>query len=268
LKGAAIPDPRTGDGVSEVAAKSVGESLPKAPTAAADNSQNVAAEIDRLVRNNPQQVVDAIYPVIGPAIRKAISVAWTDVVQSLNQSLTYNFSFQGLKWRLESLQTGKSFAEVVLLHTLLYRVEQVFLIHKETGLLLQHSTLDAVAQDADMVSGMLTAIQDFVQDSFSTGQGDRLETLQVGELMVWSEEGRLAVLSGVIRGNPPRSLRNVFQETLERIHFQFSRELSAFDGDATSLDATRPLLEGCLKHEYQPQSANIAPLRFVIILTL
>ena len=35
---------------------------------------------------------------------------------------------------------GKSFAEVVLLNTLRYRVEQVFLIHAESGLLLQHVT--------------------------------------------------------------------------------------------------------------------------------
>ena len=64
-------------------------------------------------------------------------------------------------------RTGKSFAEVVLLNTLVYRVEQVFLIHAQTGLLLQHVVADAVtAQDADMVSGMLTAIRDFARDSF------------------------------------------------------------------------------------------------------
>ena len=43
---------------------------------------------------------------------------------------------QGLKWRVESIRTGRPFAEIVLMHSLLYRVEQVFLIHRETGLVL------------------------------------------------------------------------------------------------------------------------------------
>jgi OOP family OmpA-OmpF porin len=58
-----------------------------------------------------------------------------------------------------ALRTGTSFAEVVLLNTLLYRVEQVFLIERESGLLLQHVRSAAVrTEDADMVAGMLTAI--------------------------------------------------------------------------------------------------------------
>ena len=86
----------------------------------------------------------------------------------MNQTLGRSFSAQGLKWRLEAWRTGKALREVVLLRTLVYRVEQVFLIHRETGLLLQHVSAGPrrASQDADMVSGMLTAIRDFVQDSF------------------------------------------------------------------------------------------------------
>jgi len=149
---------------------------------------------------------------MGPAIRKAISSALSGMIESFNQTLSYSVSVRGLRWRLEALRTGKSFAEVVLMHTLLYRVEQVFLIHKKTGLLLQHvSAVPGAVQDADMVSGMLTAIQDFVHDSFSSRRSDELETLQVGDLTVWIEQGPLAILAGVIRGNAPsdvpRSLR-------------------------------------------------------------
>ena len=45
----------------------------------------------------------------------------------------------------------------MLLHTLRYRVEQVFLIERSSGLLLQHVTEGSgEVRDADMVSGMLT----------------------------------------------------------------------------------------------------------------
>lgn len=223
----------------------------------------VTTAIERSVRKNPQPLVDAIFPVIGPAIRRAISVALSGMVQSLNQSMAYSFSVQGLKWRIEAWRTGKPFAEVVLLHTLLYRVEQVFLIHRETGLLLQHVVAGqgAAVQDADMVSGMLTAIQDFVHDSFNSPEQERLETMEVGELTVWIEQGPLAIMAAVIRGTAPQELRPVFQEALEAIHLQFRPQLMDFSGDASEFDAARPLLEDCLQTQLDQEKQESAPAR-------
>ncbi|HSE20296.1 MAG TPA: OmpA family protein [Pyrinomonadaceae bacterium] len=232
----------------------------------------VAAALQQSVRKDPKPLADAIFPIIGPAIRKAIAAALSGMVQSLNQSMTYSLSVKGLKWRLEALRTGKSFAEVVLLKTLRYRVEQVFLIHKETGLLLHQASAPGIkVQDADMVSAMLTAIQDFVHDSFATPKGDELETLQVGELTVWIERGPLAVLAAVIRGNAPQDLRIVLQETLERIHLQFGQALSEFEGDASLFEGTAALLEDCLEAHYDNgQNATtrrrITPLTVVVSL--
>ena len=229
----------------------------------------VAAAVQQSVRKDPQPLADAIFPIIGPAIRKAIAAALSGMVQSLNQSMTYSLSVKGLKWRLEALRTGKSFAEVVLLKTLRYRVEQVFLIHRETGLLLHHASAPGTqTQDADMVSAMLTAIQDFVHDSFATPEGDELETFQVGELTVWIERGPLAVLAAVIRGNAPMDLRSVFQETLERIHLQFGMALSEFDGDAAAFSATAPLLDDCLQADYDSGQQGTTVRRKITPLTV
>jgi OOP family OmpA-OmpF porin len=209
---------------------------------------SVEAAIGVSVRKNPQRLVDAIFPVMGPAIRKAIANAFSEMVQSLNQTLEYSVSLKGLAWRLEALRTGKSFAEVVLSHTLLYRVEQVFLIHRETGLLLQHVHAGAAAvQDADLVSGMLTAIQDFVHDSFGAGRTDALDSLRVGEWTVWIERGPQAVLATVIRGTAPNDLRGLMQDALDRIHVEQRNALEAFDGDATTFAASRPHLESCIQ---------------------
>jgi outer membrane protein OmpA-like peptidoglycan-associated protein len=223
----------------------------------------VTTAIERSVRRNPQPLVDAIFPVIGPAIRRAISVALSGMVQSLNQSMAYSFSAQGLKWRIEAWRTGKTFAEVVMLHTLLFRVEQVFLIHRETGLLLQHVVAGGAAvQDADMVSGMLTAIQDFVHDSFNSPAEEQLETMEVGDLTVWIEQGPLAIIAAVIRGTAPQELRPVFQETLETIHLQFRTQLQDFSGDASQFDGARPLLEDCLQTQIDEDKQGRAPARF------
>jgi OOP family OmpA-OmpF porin len=214
----------------------------------------VATALQRSVERNPQPLADAIFPVIGPAIRRAIAAALSGMVQTLNQTMTHSFSAQGLRWRVEAWRTGRPFGEVVMLHTLVYRVEQVFLIHRETGLLLQHVVApDVATQDADMVSSMLTAIQDFMHDSFNTPDGTPLEEVQVGERTLWVVAGPLANLAAVIKGTAPEDLRILLQETLERIHFQFNDMLRDFGGDAEPFVAVRPLLEDCLQTQLSSQ---------------
>ena len=190
------------------------------------------------VRRNPQVLVDALFPVMGPAIRKAIASALASMVESFSETLEHSFSVQGVKWRMEAWRTGKPLAEVILLRTLVYRVEQVFLIHRESGLLLQHvSATAAGVQDADMVSGMLTAIRDFVHDSFGGKEGDSLDTFQVGERSVWIEQGPHATLAAVIRGSAPRELRTVFTEAIERIHLEQADALQKLRGRRHALRA-------------------------------
>ena len=168
------------------------------------------------VKRNPKPLADALFPVMGPAIRKAVSASLAGMVESLNRTLEQALSRRSIRWRLEAMRTGKSFAEVVLLKTLLYRVEQVFLIDRRSGLLLQHVQAGSgVVQDADMVSGMLTAIRDFVQDSFKVGEADSLEALKVGELSVWIEPGPHAIVAAVIRGSAPRDFRPTLQDAVE-----------------------------------------------------
>ena len=230
----------------------------------------VEAALSASVKKDPRPLVDAITPVIGPAIRKAIAQAFSELTQSINQAMERSFSKEGLLWRVEAWQTGKPFSEVVLSHTLLYRVEQVFLIHRKTGLLLQHVVGSTkTVQDADMVSSMLTAIRDFVQDSFGTQSEEFLDNFQVGELTVLVEQGPQALLAALIRGTAPKDLRVVFQETIEQIHLAHAQALDEFDGDATPLEQTRPYLEDCLRSQtsFPPgrqKEKKISPLLSVV----
>ncbi|PPS39170.1 OmpA family protein [Chroococcidiopsis sp. TS-821] len=226
----------------------------------------VEEAIQASVKKDLHVLANAIFPIIGPAIRKSIATTLSTMLQSLNQTLEHSFSIQSFKWRLEARQTGKSFAEVVLLRTLLYRVEQVFLIHKKTGLLLQHVTADLVAtQDADLVSAMLTAIQDFIQDSFPVKAGENLETLQFGELTIWIEQGPQAVLAGVIRGNAPEELRLVFQQVIETIHREFQRELKIYEGDDSLFESSRKYLESCLQSQYSVKEEKHSPVLWILL---
>lgn len=222
----------------------------------------VERAITASVRKNPGPLADALFPVMGPAIRKAVNAALAGMVEGLNRTLDHSLSWRSLAWRIEALRTGRSFGEVMLAHTLVYRVEQLFLIERTSGLLLQHIApgTDGI-RDADMVSGMLTAIRDFVKDSFTVDGDQGVGLLQVGECCVWVEQGPRAILAAVVRGVAPVSFRAALQAALERIHLEFADEFDSFNGDASAFDAARPTLEACLHAEYQKDAAPRRRLR-------
>ena len=204
------------------------------------------------VRKDSHVLVEALFPVMGPAIRRSVAEVFRSTVESFNQVLESTFSIRGLQWRFEALRIGRPYAEVALLHSLVYRVEQVFLIHLKTSLVLQHVVDPAVAtQDADMVSSMLSAIRDFVRDSFETQQSDSLDSLQMGQLQIWIEQGPQAIIAAVIRGQAPQELRLTLKEKLEEAHRRYSRELEKFDGNAAPFEAFRPELTACLTASYR-----------------
>src|SRR5262249_44909578 len=78
------------------------------------------------VRKDPTTLADALFPVMGPAIRRSILQTLRSLFESFNQTMEQSLSLRGLKWRLEAIRTGRSFSEVVLLHSLVFRVEQIF----------------------------------------------------------------------------------------------------------------------------------------------
>jgi outer membrane protein OmpA-like peptidoglycan-associated protein len=199
------------------------------------------------VRKHPKELADAIYPVIGPAIRRSIASAIRDFAEGLNQIIEKSASFRAIRWRVEAKITGKPFSEILLARSLLYSVEQVFLIHRTSGLLLQHVAADGpVLKDADMISGMLTAIQDFFSDSF-TGGGQDLETVDAGRFKLWIQYGPKALLAAAVSGSAPPELRTVLRNALDKIHQVLYAELDTFRQDDLSVfEPAHQYLKMCL----------------------
>jgi len=212
--------------------------------------------IQQAIKKDVRPFADALFPLIGPTIRRSLAEAFRDLLQRINILLGQSiFSSQGIMWRIQAWRTGQSFAEIVLSHTLQYRVEQIFLIHRETGILILHShSEEANIGDSDAVSGMFTAIQDFVRDSFSASKEEELDSVEVGRYTVWVERGPYVVLACVIRGDAPRHFRNLMREQLEIIHSRHGPLLEQFDGDNTKLKYCQPLLEEMLRVELKSEA--------------
>ena len=91
------------------------------------------------------------------------------MAESINFMMERSLSWESMKWRFEARRTGKSFGEVALLRSLRYKVQQVILIHTETGSVLQQAKQQMNAPgegipEAELASSMLTALQDYARD--------------------------------------------------------------------------------------------------------
>ena len=203
--------------------------------------------LGRAAQEQRQSVVDALFPVIGPAIRKAIAESLRDFTEGFNRALESSFTPRGLRWRLESWRTGIPYVQVVLRHNLRFRLDHLFLIDRASGLVLaRQSATDLPDLDADAIAGMLTAIGDFVRDSVGGGSEENtgtLDSVSVGEHLVWVEHGPRASFAAFLRGVPPAALRLILRQRLEQVHAWLSDPLRAAPEGAPDTD---PLLKETL----------------------
>jgi OOP family OmpA-OmpF porin len=212
----------------------------------------VAAALRQSVRNDPRVWAEAFFPILLPAIRLAVTSALRELVTTLNQILEHGLSLRSWRWRLEAWRTGKTFGEILLLRTLVYRVEQLLLLHRNTGLPLASVAAAGVRpKDTALVSAMLTALQDFTSDSFEVDRNAGIRELYVGDFSLLVEQGPRASLAAAVRGNASAELRETLRAAIDLIHQEFGPELLDFRGDPQSFERSGTILEGCLQAQYR-----------------
>ena len=213
----------------------------------------VEDSVKNSVAHNSEQMVSSLYPLVGSLVRKSVAAFLSDFMEKTNQLLENSLTIKGLKWRLKARRSGVSYAQYAASQTFAYRVEHVFLIHRETGLLLNTIALDDVDNsDADIVSAMLTAINDFVGDSFSPsheGQKEQLQSVSTDNFNLLIKPGPRALVVAAVIGNPPQRIKDQLQLTIESIHSLYHDELNDFTGDNQPFSTSDSLLRDCLLSE-------------------
>lgn len=220
----------------------------------------VEKSVEKSVAEHSEKFVGYLYPLVGTLVRKSVTAFITELLEKTNTLIENSLTLQGLTWRFKAWQSGVSFSQFAASQTFAFRVEQVFLIHRETGLLLNSVSLGLESEaDADMVSSMLTAINDFVSDSFTTNSDStqqNLDVVRTDDFTLLLKQGPKAAVAAAITGNMPQRVANQLQSTLEEIHKLYSRELDEFVGDSVPLIDSQHQLSDCLMAELRPEQAR------------
>ena len=101
-------------------------------------------------------------------------------------------------------------------------------------------------EDADLVSGMLTAIRDFVRDSVGKGHGD-LEEITYGDQRILIEGGQFAYIAVVLTGTEPPGYNALMSSTMQDINVHYEEALRKFSGKIENMPDFQPLLLPLLK---------------------
>lgn len=235
----------------------------------------VSKSVETAVKRNSEEFVSYIYPLVGRLVRKSVTAFLREFLDKTNELLENSLTLKGLVWRYKAWHSGISFSEYVISQTFAYRVEQILLIHSETGILLNSVALDSGATDSDLMSAMLTAINDFVTDSFQQPDlhdenAQHLEVIKTAGLTLVIKRGPKLLLVATVKGSIPQALSNKFEQINESVHHLFSNEITHFSGDVASFESTSQLLrEGLIAQQRGEASKhNKKPYLAIILLVL
>ena len=199
--------------------------------------------IRQQIRDNREAMIDVLYPIIGQLIGRAVAEAIRELARTIDARMRFSFSPAAIWRRLRARLAGIPDSTLTLRDGLPFSVLDIFLIHRESGLLLKHlSNEPMAASDSDLISGMLTAIRDFVQDAFGRGQGGQLDEIQYGTRRILIEAARHAYLAVVVEGIEPAHFRATMRDQIIAFENAYVDVLAAYDGDASRFTPAEPAL--------------------------
>jgi tetratricopeptide (TPR) repeat protein len=121
-------------------------------------------------------------------------------------------------------------------------IEGAFLIYRDGRVIAHWSRRSDFAADAEVVSGMLSAIQDFITQSFSGTPGGALREVRHGGLDLIVEHGENAFLAVVVAGPRPFGLQEQMKGLLASFHQKYAKELDRWDGVVDRFEGVEDIL--------------------------
>jgi hypothetical protein len=194
------------------------------------------------IRDSRKDMVEALYPVIGETVQKAIGEFAREFQRNIDARLQAAFGPRSALRTTIARLRGVSPSQLAMRDSLPFTIKEIFLIQHKSGLLIAHSHhSSAEMADSDLISGMLTAIRDFAQDSFGHGnKDDELDEIQYGDQRIIIQSGRVAYLAVVITGVEPEGFHARLRAFISELHVKYEKPLRQYSGDPTMLPNLQP----------------------------
>ena len=220
--------------------------------------------IKKQVSESKDDIVEALYPIMGDAIKRSVAESVKEIYASINIKIENALRRGIFSKKIKSKITGVSATDLILQQSFPFNISEIFLIHESSGLLITHvsSAESEMSSDGDLISGMLTAIKDFVSDSFKNNSGSQnLYEIQYGDSRIVLERGLYSYLAVVIYGQEPIDFHSHLSDLNSKLYNQNHHLLRVYNGETVNDKNIENLLVGFIdkfktvqdvKEEYKP----------------
>ena len=176
------------------------------------------------IANSKDEVVEALYPIMGKMIKRYIQNEIKLLSENLNNKVNNTFSFESLKRKFRSHFADVKESDLLISELDAPLVNEVFIIQKGSGILLGNlSNTNTV--DKEMISGMLTAIKSFVEDAFEGGN-QNLEAIEYELYTIQIQNFYSFYAAVVVSGTYTRGFESELEDKLLSLSKRISPEIS------------------------------------------
>ena len=172
----------------------------------------IADAISIQIRESQDTMIEALYPIIGKLIKKYITVEITALSEKIDQQLEKAFSWEGWVSRARAWMAGVPYSEWILRGAVAPVVEEVFVIEQHSSTLIGSYSRQQLL-DRDMIAGMLTAIQSFVQEAFTQDQ-QTLEVIEYESYRIVVKNFRSFYIAVTVSGVVDAAFKKELDDTL------------------------------------------------------
>jgi len=141
-------------------------------------------------------------------------------------------------------------------------VEEVLVVLRDGRLIADSARDEARGRDAEVMTGMLTAIQGFAKDGLE--RGGILRSISYEDNTILMASGTRLYVAAVVYGLPDDALRGAMEETVRQLEATYGEIIDGWDGDLSVFagvsEAVRPLVERTRNVTREDvQAAGVAP---------
>lgn len=199
--------------VKPIIAQELAEFVKEIPTTL---GPTITATLKEEISKNKDEIVDALYPILGKMIKKYISQEIKLLIEKINKQL----SVKSWSRKFRSWFGDVKEAELVLSELSSASIEQVLLIERGSGILAaSYSKTKTI--DEDMISGMLTAIKGFVEDAFGQ-KNQNLELIEYESYHIHLQSFISYYVAVVVSGNYTLQAKGKVQDLIFDFYHDFS----------------------------------------------
>ena len=223
----------------------------------------IASAVKQQINLDREAMSDALYPIIGGTILKYLA----ETMQEINTKVEQAVSVEGISRKVKAKLQGISEAELLMKETTPQTVKAVFLIQKESGLVISGVQQSEQEQlESDMVAGMLTAIRSFVNDCIAqSGNIAEIDAIEYGTSTIILEVAGSCYLAAVMQGEIRQWFKYKMRSILKNIVQEYGNEIKSFNGDqATVPVAVTSQMQKLIHPDVEVKSTKKPPLLLIV----